>query len=99
MGTQITARSIQHCTPGCKRVLALFPRSRSRFSPVPPTYGIIMVQPRNEEKQRMFRFLTAGESHGPQLTMILEGLPAGMPLLHAHLAGDLKRRQGGYGRG
>ncbi|GAC1617418.1 MAG: chorismate synthase [Ktedonobacteraceae bacterium] len=47
----------------------------------------------------MFRFLTAGESHGPSLTMIVEGLPAGLTLEKATIDADLRRRQGGYGRG
>lgn len=47
----------------------------------------------------MFRFLTAGESHGPCLTMIVEGLPAGLPVDNAIIDADLRRRQGGYGRG
>ncbi len=47
----------------------------------------------------MFRFLTAGESHGPSLTMIVEGLPAGLPIEAAIIDSDLRRRQGGYGRG
>ncbi|MDQ2902155.1 MAG: chorismate synthase [Chloroflexota bacterium] len=47
----------------------------------------------------MFRFLTAGESHGPSLTMIVEGLPAGMPVERTAIDADLRRRQGGYGRG
>ena len=46
-----------------------------------------------------FRYLTAGESHGPELGVIVEGMPAGVPLTEAALAIDLKRRQGGYGRG
>ncbi len=46
-----------------------------------------------------FRFLTAGESHGKGLTMIVEGLPAGLLLSEADIATDLGRRQGGYGRG
>jgi chorismate synthase len=46
-----------------------------------------------------FRFLTAGESHGKGLTMVIEGLPAGLPLSEADIATDLGRRQGGYGRG
>ena len=46
-----------------------------------------------------FRFLTAGESHGKGLTMIVEGLPAGLRLSEADIAPDLARRQGGYGRG
>ncbi len=45
------------------------------------------------------RFLTAGESHGPALLGILEGLPAGLPLLASELDRDLSRRQQGYGRG
>ncbi|HLI91416.1 MAG TPA: chorismate synthase [Ktedonobacteraceae bacterium] len=47
----------------------------------------------------MFRFLTAGESHGPCLTMIVEGLPAGLVIDKALIDADLRRRQGGYGRG
>lgn len=47
----------------------------------------------------MLRFLTAGESHGPQLTTIIEGMPAGLPLEAAHLLEDMRRRQKGYGRG
>lgn len=45
------------------------------------------------------RYLTAGESHGPQLTTILEGLPAGMPLVADDINTELARRQQGYGRG
>jgi chorismate synthase len=47
----------------------------------------------------MFRFLTAGESHGPCLTMVVEGLPAGLAVEKAVIDADLRRRQGGYGRG
>ncbi|MDE3229486.1 MAG: chorismate synthase [Chloroflexota bacterium] len=47
----------------------------------------------------MFRFLTAGESHGPCLTVIVEGIPAGMPFDVATVNEQLRRRQGGYGRG
>lgn len=47
----------------------------------------------------MFRFLTAGESHGPCLTMVVEGLPAGLMVAKAIVDADLRRRQGGYGRG
>ncbi len=46
----------------------------------------------------IFRFLTAGESHGRALTAIVEGVPAGLPLDEGYIARDLKRRQGGYGR-
>jgi chorismate synthase len=45
------------------------------------------------------RFLTAGESHGPALLGILDGMPAGVKLLAAHLERDLQRRKLGYGRG
>ena len=45
------------------------------------------------------RFLTAGESHGPALVGILDGLPAGLELLASHLERDLQRRKLGYGRG
>jgi chorismate synthase len=47
----------------------------------------------------MFRFLTAGESHGPCLIMVVEGLPAGLAVEKAGIDADLRRRQGGYGRG
>jgi chorismate synthase len=47
----------------------------------------------------MFRYLTAGESHGPQLTAVLEGLPAGLLIEKSTIDRDLSRRQGGYGRG
>ncbi|HFR3343186.1 TPA: chorismate synthase [Streptococcus suis] len=45
------------------------------------------------------RYLTAGESHGPRLTAIIEGVPAGLPLTADDINADLIRRQGGYGRG
>jgi chorismate synthase len=45
------------------------------------------------------RFLTAGESHGPRLAVVLEGIPAGIPLTEDTIATDLARRQRGYGRG
>ncbi|TDM03562.1 chorismate synthase [Macrococcus hajekii] len=45
------------------------------------------------------RFLTAGESHGPQLTVIIEGLPAGLYLTAEAITKELFKRQGGYGRG
>lgn len=45
------------------------------------------------------RYFTAGESHGPELTAIIEGLPAGMPLSAEDINIELARRQTGYGRG
>lgn len=47
----------------------------------------------------MLRFLTAGESHGRALVVILEGIPAGLPIDADAIAVELRRRQGGYGRG
>jgi len=47
----------------------------------------------------MFRFLTAGESHGQGLVAIIEGVPAGLALDEEYIAKDLTRRQQGYGRG
>lgn len=47
----------------------------------------------------MLRFLTAGESHGKGLVMVIEGMPADLPLTEDEIAVDLRRRQGGYGRG
>src|ERR687894_557083 len=46
-----------------------------------------------------FRFTTAGESHGPGLTAVLEGLPAGLELTPEDIDRDLARRQLGHGRG
>jgi chorismate synthase len=47
----------------------------------------------------MLRFLTAGESHGRALVVVVEGLPAGMPITVDELQGELARRRLGYGRG
>src|SRR3954468_11242978 len=44
-------------------------------------------------------YRTAGESHGKALVTLVEGLPAGVPIDSALIAGELRRRQGGYGRG
>ncbi|HEX7666136.1 MAG TPA: chorismate synthase, partial [Polyangiaceae bacterium] len=45
------------------------------------------------------RWITSGESHGPRLVAIVEGIPAGLSLLASDIDGDLARRQKGYGRG
>lgn len=45
------------------------------------------------------RWLTTGESHGPKLVSVVEGIPAGLPLLAEHIDEHLARRQRGYGRG
>ena len=47
----------------------------------------------------MIRYLTAGESHGPGLVAVVEGMPAGVPVSRHDLAAELARRRLGYGRG
>lgn len=47
----------------------------------------------------MFRFLTAGESHGPALSLIVDGMPAGVPVETRVIVHELSRRRLGYGRG
>ena len=47
----------------------------------------------------MIRFLTSGESHGPALLAIVDGVPAGLPLTCEAINRQLQRRQQGYGRG
>ncbi|HUF83965.1 MAG TPA: chorismate synthase [Acidimicrobiia bacterium] len=47
----------------------------------------------------MLRFLTAGESHGPALVVVVEGLPAGLPVTIEEIAAELARRRLGFGRG
>jgi chorismate synthase len=47
----------------------------------------------------VLRYLTAGESHGRALTVIVEGLPSGLPILASHIEDELARRRLGYGRG
>lgn len=46
-----------------------------------------------------FHFVTAGESHGPQLTVLVHGVPAGLHINRDSINADLRRRQHGYGRG
>jgi chorismate synthase len=48
---------------------------------------------------RVLRFLTAGESHGPALTVVVEGLPAGLPITIDEISAELARRRLGFGRG
>src|SRR5699024_4554134 len=50
-------------------------------------------------EETTLRYLTSGESHGKQLTTIIEGVPAGMPLLKEQIDESLLRRQKGHGRG
>ena len=51
------------------------------------------------EKAASMEYITAGESHGPNLTAIVTGVPAGLPVSVDHINSDLARRQAGYGRG
>ena len=57
------------------------------------------MQTKNRIMLDKFRFLTAGESHGKCLTAIIEGIPAGFEINPDFINNELKRRQGGYGRG
>src|SRR5713226_5996578 len=68
---------------------------------VPPTStsAASSIVPAVLSSPQMLRWLTAGESHGPQLTVVIEGLPAGLEISEDELRSDLARRQGGHGRG
>src|SRR5258705_1083519 len=83
-------------------------RRRSAASPRlsrSPSWSAIIPQRRPHRLFRgitcrpMLRYTTAGESHGPGLTAILEGIPSGLGLSQARIDGELSRRQQGYGRG
>jgi chorismate synthase len=65
---------------------------------VPFTQSLNLAIPQSINLSTL-RFLTAGESHGPSLTAILEGMPAGVPLSVEQIDRDLARRQQGYGSG
>lgn len=58
----------------------------------------LLILGRGGYNRRMLRFLTGGESHGPCLTVIVDGFPAGLKLDVEAMNQDLARRQGGYGR-
>ena len=60
---------------------------------------MVIDRVKNEENFVMLRYLTSGESHGSSLTAIIDGIPAGLPLIPADINTDLARRQTGYGRG
>src|SRR3712207_9501416 len=86
-GPQLTAHSSQP-TAHSSQPTAHSPQPHSREEP-----------PRRRYLPPMLRFTTAGESHGPALVSVLEGVPAGLPLLAADVNVELRRRQQGYGRG
>lgn len=52
-----------------------------------------------EWSESVMRFLTSGESHGPQLTVIIEGVPANLKITAEDINKEMFKRQGGYGRG
>jgi chorismate synthase len=63
------------------------------------TPDILWRLPRLIPEVRVLRFLTAGESHGPALVVVVEGLPAGLPITIEEVAAELARRRLGFGRG
>src|SRR5579872_569186 len=67
-------------------------RKRARHGPEPGKSS-------DRIKSEMLRFLTAGESHGPALLAIVDGVPAGLAIDFDAVTADLRRRQTGYGRG
>ena len=60
-----------------------------------PTERSVGTFEKNSKGAREMRYITAGESHGPQLTVILEGVPAGLTLAAEHINKELLRRQKG----
>ena len=90
--------AVEDGRPGCGsgRGAARARRGRERaFFPLLPLPASRFPLPAS----RMIRYLTAGESHGPALVGIVEGMPAGVPLLPAHIDAHLARRWKGAGRG
>ena len=78
--------------------LLLFPHSLGEFR-IPIFEFLFVVTGHSPLLFTMLRFQTAGESHGQGLVTILSGLPAGLRVDFDYIARELKRRQGGYGRG
>ena len=54
---------------------------------------------KNRKGRAIMRYLTSGESHGPQLTVIIEGVPANLEITAEDINKEMFKRQGGYGRG
>src|SRR5207245_1742084 len=79
-----------------RRHPALVPRLTVATSPAPepPTDTLS-----SENGGKLLRYLTAGESHGPALAVVVEGLPAGLPITIDEIAAELARRRLGFGRG
>ena len=93
----IPAASVQEPRLGTDHVrmsgFARYSPSRRAAAPRRPCRNFSYNRP------RMLRFLTAGESHGPGLVVILEGMPAGLDVDLEPVDHELHRRQDGYGRG
>src|SRR3954464_16085785 len=81
-------------TPGPPTPLRRSPAAvvGSSMSPGPPA---VYRYP----ERTMLRYLTAGESHGPALVVVVEGLPAGLPITVDEIGAELARRRLGFGRG
>src|ERR671910_431780 len=82
----------------------VMPRGSARARPrsIRPESGRYAPEARSffvYNQSAMLRFLTAGESHGQALIATLDGVPAGLSLDLGALDAQLRRRQGGYGRG
>jgi chorismate synthase len=73
--------------------------NKSLYFTVRKEIPIFSFSVKNEDNRMKLRFLTAGESHGPALTAIVEGIPSNLPLCEEDINGDLFRRQQGHGRG
>ena len=86
-------------SPSAPSPAAPVARDRGCFCQISRLSGILPLNQTLTKVIRVFRFLTAGEFHGPALTAIIEGVPAGLSVLAAPINAHLKRRQGGYGRG
>jgi chorismate synthase len=87
---------------GDERVHECLPAARSAAHPRHAPIRFALPEVRRFfriESGRMLRFLTAGESHGQALVAIVEGVPAGLVIDQDAITSELRRRQGGYGRG
>ena len=91
------------CGTGCKRTAGPPPARNRAKRPAFPAAALGRADEGRKNfgynTMNMLRFLTAGESHGPALVAILEGLPSGLAVDLEHIRSDLRRRQQGYGRG
>lgn len=80
------------------KIVSTQPDRRLKKLPIIVT-GVLQERMSPQGRSISMRFLTAGESHGPQLTVIVDDVPRGVPLTAEWVNTDLRRRQVGYGRG